>query len=163
MTCDVGRDAAMAEMQKWMDMPPVWLAGAIAVVWLLDRVLPFGSFGVLAVFGPVLIGAGLVLMGEAVGQMVRRRTTVIPKSQPAALVTGGVFRICRNPIYLGDAMVLAGLILHWGVPLALPVLPLFIWVITRRFILEEEALLRAGFGAEFATWAAKTGRWLPNG
>lgn len=150
-------------MLKWVDMPPVWLAGAIAVVWGLDRMLPLAAFGVLAVFGPVLIVAGLGLIAVAVVQMVARRTTVIPKSQPVALVTGGVFRICRNPIYLGDAMVLAGLILHWDAPLALPVLPVFIWVITQRFILEEEQRLRAGFGAAFEMWAARTGRWLPRG
>jgi protein-S-isoprenylcysteine O-methyltransferase Ste14 len=148
-------------MLKWVDMPPVWLAGAIALVWALDRVLPFGVFGVLGVFGQALIWAGLGLMGLAAGQMVLARTTVIPKSRPAALVTGGVFRICRNPIYLADAMVLAGLILHWDVPLALPVLPLFVWLITERFIKGEEAMLRAGFGTAFDDWAARVGRWLP--
>lgn len=150
-------------MLKWVDMPPVWLAGAVALVWALDRLLPFGAFGVLAVFGQALVVAGLALMLAAVVQMVMRRTTIIPKSQPAALVTGGVFRLCRNPIYLADALVLAGLILHWDVPLALPLLPLFVWVITQRFILGEEAMLRAGFGAAFDDWAARTGRWLPKG
>ena len=150
-------------MLKWVDMPPVWLVGAIVVVRGLDRLLPWGAFGVLAVFGPVLIVAGLGLMALAVGQMVLARTTVIPKSQPAALVTGGVFRFCRNPIYLGDALVLGGLILHWDVPLGLPVLALFVWVITQRFILGEEAVLRTRFGAAFDAWAARTGRWLPRG
>lgn len=150
-------------MLKWVDMPPVWLAGAIALVWALDRVLPLGAFGVLGVFGPVLVALGLGLMVLAAGQMMLRRTTVIPKSQPAALVSGGVFRICRNPIYLGDALVLAGLILWWDVPLGLPVLAGFVRVITRRFILAEEAVLRAAFGAAFDVWATRTGRWLPGG
>lgn len=153
-------------MLRWIDMPPVWLAGAIGLVWGLDRVLPFGGFGGLTEFGTGLVGAGLVaaglvLMGLAAGQMLLRRTTVIPKSQPTALVTGGVFRLCRNPIYLADAMVLAGLILLWDVPLAVPLLPLFVWVITTRFILGEEAMLRATFGPAFDAWAARTGRWLP--
>lgn len=150
-------------MLKWVDMPPVWLAGALALVWGLDRVLPLGGFGVLAVFGPVLVAAGLALVLAAAGQMLLRRTTVIPKSQPAALVTGGVFRLCRNPIYLGDAMVLAGAILSWDVPLGVPVLIGFVWVIQTRFIMGEEAVLRAVFGAAFDAWAARTGRWLPRG
>ena len=150
-------------MRNWVDMPPVWLAGALAVVWLLDRGLPLGTFGVLAVFGPGLVLTGLFLMAVAVGQMVMRRTTVIPRSQPSALVTGGVFRLCRNPIYLGDALVLAGAILIWDVPVALPVLAGFVWVITTRFIRNEEAALRAAFGADFEVWAARTGRWLPRG
>lgn len=148
-------------MLKWVDMPPVWLVGAIALVWVLDRLVPFPGFGVLAMFGGVLIVAGVTLIGFAVVQMIGRGTTVIPKSAPAALVTNGVFRLCRNPIYLGDATVLTGLILHWDVPLALPLVALFVWVITTRFIHDEEARLRAGFGAAFEAWAAHTGRWLP--
>jgi len=150
-------------MRKWVDMPPVWLAGAIAVVWLLDRLVPFGLFGVLGAFGPVLIAAGVVLMLGSVVQMVVRHTTFIPKSAPSTLVTTGFFRLCRNPIYLGDALVLFGLILWWDVPLGLLVLAGFIRVITTRFILAEEAVLRAAFGTEFTAWAEKTGRWLPRG
>jgi protein-S-isoprenylcysteine O-methyltransferase Ste14 len=44
--------------------------------------------------------------------------------------------------------------------LALPLLPAFVWIITRRFILPEEARLRAAFGAEFDRWAARTPRWI---
>ena len=148
-------------MLKWLDMPPVWLVGAIALVWGLDRAVAFGLFGVLSVFGPVLVGAGLALLVAAVVQMLAQRTTVIPREAPAVLVTGGLFRVCRNPIYLGDALILGGLILWWDVPLGLAVLAGFIWLITERFILGEEAALRAAFGVEFETWAARTGRWLP--
>lgn len=144
-------------------MPPVWLVGALAVVWLIDRAVPFGLFGILGVFGPVLVVAGAVLVIGSVLQMTVQRTTFIPKSAPAALVTTGFFRLCRNPIYLGDALVLGGLILWWDVPLALPVLVAFIWVITTRFIKGEEAVLRAAFGPAFEDWAARTGRWLPRG
>ena len=150
-------------MLKWVDMPPVWLVGAIGLVWALDRVLAIGAFGVLAVFGPVLVAAGLALLVAAMAQMLAARTTVIPREAPAVLVTGGLFRICRNPIYLADAMILGGLILWWDVPLGVGVLAGFIWLITTRFILGEEAVLRAAFGQAFDDWAARTGRWLPRG
>lgn len=150
-------------MLKWVDVPPVWLAGAIGVVWGLDHVVPVPAFGVLAVFGPVLIAVGLILMAVAVAQMLAQRTTVIPKSRPAALVTAGVFGLCRNPIYLGDALILTGVILWWDVPLGFVVLWGFVRVITLRFIRDEEGLLKAGFGAEYDAWAARTGRWLPRG
>jgi protein-S-isoprenylcysteine O-methyltransferase Ste14 len=39
-------------------------------------------------------------------------------------------------------------------------LAVFVWVIERRFILDEEARLRAAFGPEFDAWAARTARWL---
>ena len=88
------------------------------------------------------------------------RTTVIPRRNPAALVTGGVFRLTRNPIYLGDAALLTGAILWWDAPAALPLVPAFVWLITRRFIRDEEARLRAAFGADFDRWAARVRRWL---
>lgn len=144
-----------------LDVPPVWLAGAMALVWALDAFLPLPLFGVLSVFGPVLVAAGMVLLIGSVLQMSARKTTFIPRSVPTALVTTGFFRRCRNPIYLGDALILAGLILWWDVPLGLPVLAGFVWVITKRIILAEEAVLRAAFGPAFEVWAAQTGRWLP--
>jgi protein-S-isoprenylcysteine O-methyltransferase Ste14 len=92
--------------------------------------------------------------------LVRARTTIVPRETPAALVTGGIFRFSRNPIYLGDALVLAGVVLWWDVPLAAPLVLLFILVIQTRFILAEEAVLRATFGPAFDAWAARTRRWI---
>jgi protein-S-isoprenylcysteine O-methyltransferase Ste14 len=150
-------------MMTWVDMPPGWLAGAIALVWLLDRLLPLPLFGALSAVGPLLVAAGLVLVVGSVLQMRARRTTFIPRATPAALVTTGFFRLCRNPIYLGDALILGGLILWWDVPLGLAVLAGFVWLISVRFIKGEEAVLRATFGTAFDAWSAKTGRWLPWG
>lgn len=110
--------------------------------------------------GGALVVAGLALMLAAAAQMIAHRTTVIPRRQPSSLVTGGVFAFTRNPIYLGDALVLAGAILWWDALLALPLLPAFVVLITRRFILGEEARLRAGFGEAFTAWAARTPRWI---
>ncbi len=147
-------------MRKWLDMPPVWLLGALALVGALGWVLPRGGFGMLAAAGPGLIVIGLALVLAAAGQMIIQRTTVIPREQPAVLVTGGLFHLSRNPIYLGDAMMLAGVILWRDVVLAVPVLVAFVWVIRTRFIDGEEARLRAGFGAAYDEFAARTGRWI---
>lgn len=148
-------------MKAWIDLPPVWLAGFLALTVALDVIVPWKLFGPNAgAVGLALAGLGLTAMVAAVAQMAAHRTTVIPRRDPARLVTGGVFRISRNPIYLGDALVLAGAILWWDVPLAAPLLPVFMLVIQHRFILGEEARLRAGFGAEYAAWSARTRRWL---
>lgn len=144
-----------------MDWPPLWLACAIALVRAMDRVVPFGVFGAAgAAVAAVLAGAGLMLMGLAAVQMWAARTTVIPRRMPQAMVTGGVFRLSRNPIYLGDALILTAAILWWDVPLALPVLFLFIAVIQKRFILPEEAALRSRFGASYDQWTARVRRWI---
>jgi protein-S-isoprenylcysteine O-methyltransferase Ste14 len=57
-------------------------------------------------------------------------------------------------------MVLAGALLHWDVLPALVLVPLFGGLITRRFILGEEAGLLANFGAEYREWSARVRRWI---
>lgn len=143
-----------------IDLPPVWLAGHLVAAWLLSLVSPpvLGAGG--AIVGPALVLAGLLLAGVAAAQMIFRRTTVIPRRMPSALVTTGVFAFSRNPIYLSDALILAGAILWLDAILALPLLGLFVWLIQTRFIRDEEARLTMAFGPEFDLWAARTRRWI---
>lgn len=149
--------AKMGGLMKDVDIPPLWLAIALGTAWLLSGLW---SVILLAGLGKVLIGLGVVLMAAAVAQMALGRTTFIPRRDPAALVTGGVFGISRNPIYLADAIILTGAILYWGAVLALPVIPVFVALITRRYILDEERRLRAGFGAQAEAYFAKVPRWI---
>jgi protein-S-isoprenylcysteine O-methyltransferase Ste14 len=149
---------ALAVIRR-IELPPVWLVAFIALVWAVGRGMPVPvPFG--GAVGGVIVLAGLGLMALAAFAMMRARTTIIPRSAPSALVTSGIFRLTRNPIYLGDAMVLAGLCLRWDAPQALILVPVFAWVIARRFIDGEEARLREAFGAEFDSWAARVGRWF---
>jgi len=143
-----------------IDLPPVWLAGHLAVAWLIGMLMPPVLAGSVRQVGGAIAAAGVLLMAVAVWQMLRARTTVIPRRAPSALVTTGVFSISRNPIYLGDALVLIGAILWWDAILALPVVASFVSVITARFIRAEEARLTEAFGPEFDLWAARVRRWL---
>ncbi len=146
---------------RYLDYPPVWLAGFLFLALAIGYGLPAGGFGAWArVMGPALVGAGFALMALAAFAMLRHRTTIVPHRVPDALVTDGVFSFSRNPIYLGDALVLAGVILRLDAVLALPLIPLFVWVLRRRFIDPEEARLRAAFGDEFDAYTQRTRRWL---
>ena len=149
------------DMPKLTDLPPVWLALGLCIVWGLDQLVPWSLFGPGGrPVGVLLIFLGLTLVLLAALQMIRLRTTVIPKSDPSHLVTTGLFRLSRNPIYLGDALILAGAILWWDVPHGVPVLIGFMALIQYRFILDEEDRLRETFGNAFETWARTTGRWI---
>jgi len=152
-------------MMQRLDYPPIWLLGFLALGWALGQVqgwlwpalaLP----GAVELSGAVLALAGLGLMVLAAAQFVRRKTTIVPHRVPQALITGGVYRFSRNPIYLADAALMLGLFLYWGIWLALPLVALFIRVITRRFILAEEARLRAAFGQQAETYMQRVRRWL---
>jgi protein-S-isoprenylcysteine O-methyltransferase Ste14 len=145
---------------RLIDLPPLWLIAFGGFGWWLDGIVPLSFPWGLSDLGPVLLGAGATLFGLGGVQMLLSRTTVIPRRDPRALVTGGVFRLTRNPIYLGDAALLSGAILWWDAPAALPLVPAFVWIITRRFIRDEEARLRAAFGTAFDDWATRVRRWL---
>src|SRR6056300_1700522 len=86
-----------------------------------------------------------------------------PRSCPTeaqALVSMGIFSRTRNPIYLGDLLILAGFILSWDAVLSLPLLPILFWVLEKRFVIPEEDRLRRKYRAEFARFCEKTRRWL---
>ncbi|MBO9450208.1 isoprenylcysteine carboxylmethyltransferase family protein [Tropicibacter sp. R16_0] len=149
-------------MQK-IDLPPLWLVGFAALAWAQGR---FFSMG-LSLDGPItdllsgiLIGAGLLLMVLAVTEMRRHQTTLWPHETAQSLVQTGIFKRTRNPIYLGDVLILAGLILRFDAVLALPLVPIFAWVLERRFVIPEENRLRRTFRADFARYQGKTRRWV---
>lgn len=96
----------------------------------------------------------------AVYEMRRQRTTVVPHREAQALVSTGIFSRTRNPIYLGDLLILAGFILSWDAVLSLPLLPILLWVLEKRFVIPEEDRLRRKYRAEFARFCEKTRRWL---
>jgi len=147
---------------KWLDIPPVWLAGMAFLTWHSRGPLGALSFGygITQWIGAALVAVGLILMVLAVLRMQAHRTTPIPHMSPNALVTDGIFALTRNPIYLGDLFILSGLILRWNAPLAVPLVFLFQFILLLRFILPEEARMKEHFGAEFDQYAEKTRRWL---
>nr|WP_229583417.1 methyltransferase [Paracoccus sp. S-4012] len=149
-----------AVIRLTLDYPPVWLAGFAALGWVAGRVWPVMVPGQ-KTLGWVLVAGGLALMAAAAVQMLARRTTLDPHGAPSGLVTGGVFRLTRNPIYLADALLLAGLCLAFAAPhAALLLVPAFVAVITARFIRAEEARLAAAFPDAFPAFRARTRRWL---
>lgn len=148
-------------MKTWIDLPPVWLALFLAFTWAVGQVVPVRLFGGLGAFlGAALVAAGLFLMAWAAAVMMLARTTVIPHRDPNALVTGGPFRLSRNPIYLADATILTGAALWWDAVPALLLVPVFMSLISQRFIRAEEDRLARAFGPAWEVWALKTRRWL---
>lgn len=146
-------------LRQW-ESPPTWLLLFVALAWLQAQVVPIWDAGTLGTWlGSALILAGIGLMAASLRQFRRAGTTVMPRETARAIITSGVYRVSRNPIYLADALILTGLALHWDLGSLIWVV-VFIMVIERRFIAGEEAGLRAGFGAQFDEWAEKVRRWL---
>ena len=150
-------------MLKIIDIPPVWLLLGLVVAWVQKTYYPMGlGFGPVwaDLLGGLLVGAGLVLVAMAAFEFNRMKTTLIPHRDATKMVQSGIYSRTRNPIYLGDAMVLAGFILYWDAVLALPLVPIFVWWLERHFIVPEENRLRRKFRADFARYCEKTRRWV---
>ena len=154
-----GEGEARLRPMKWLDLPPIWLLFFVCLA-ALSRSLWTASLWPLDLLGLPLLLAGLAITLWSAAHMVRRKTTVIPHMEPERLVTDGPFNWSRNPIYLSDLMMLAGLSLILDAPLGLLLVPVFYVILTRRFIEPEEARLSAAFGASFDAYKMSTGRWL---
>ncbi len=153
----------MINMLNWIDIPPSWLTFFLAVAWVQAEALPLGlnvSLIWVDLAAGLLVGCGVILIALAAFEMRRHKTTILPHSEADRLVQSGVFSRSRNPIYLGDFLILAGMILYWDAVLALLLIPIFVWVIERRFVLPEEERLRRKFRLEFAHYEKKVRRWM---
>jgi protein-S-isoprenylcysteine O-methyltransferase Ste14 len=144
--------------------PPVVVAIIGVVMWAVDRKLELGKFesALQTPVAGVLLIVGLLLMFVAVASFFAAKTTVNPlrPSRASSLVTTGIFRISRNPMYLGDLLVLAALAVWLGnaVNVVLPVL--FVWYIDRFQIIPEERALAKLFGENYAAYCSGVRRWL---
>ncbi|MGB0959257.1 MAG: methyltransferase family protein [Halocynthiibacter sp.] len=155
-------------MKRYIDLPPVWLLGALIVAYVLRDFGPYlplgpdfadgGHWGDLV--GGIFVGGGVLLMLLAAMEMIQRKTTLDPHGESTTLVQSGIYKRSRNPIYVGDVLILLGLILFWNVALALPLVPLLVWILEKRFIIPEERKLRMKFKAVYAAYERKTRRWV---
>jgi protein-S-isoprenylcysteine O-methyltransferase Ste14 len=146
-----------------VDVPPVWLAVFVAFAWIQSDYFSFGlGFGgAWAEFaGGLLVGGGLVLLVIAAVEFRRHKSTIIPHETASTLIQSGIFSKTRNPIYLGDVLILAGLILRWDAVPSLALVPIFVWVLEKRFIIPEEDRMRRTFRTDFARYEAKVRRWV---
>jgi len=143
-------------------LPPVWLVIALLLTYVLDRWLPIAEIfpWPWRLVGAPLILLGIVLAASSAGAFRRAGTPVIPFEGSTTLVIRGWYRVTRNPMYLGMALVLAGVgVLQASVGALLP-LPLFIAVLQFRFILGEERFLEEIFGEEFRAYRSRVRRWI---
>ncbi|NND20595.1 MAG: isoprenylcysteine carboxylmethyltransferase family protein [Silicimonas sp.] len=142
---------------KWIDVPPAWLLVCLAQAWIWRWPTAWdGEFWP----GLVCLGVAGLLMLDAFVRFVRAKTTIIPRQRPDALITDGIFRWTRNPIYLADVLILAGFSLIWGSVLGLLLVPVLGALLQKRFILAEEAKLADAFGDVYHEYARQTRRWL---
>jgi len=107
-----------------------------------------------------LVGQGL--RAAVIGYVYIRRGGKDGKAYADDLVTGGLFAHARNPLYVGNLLILFGLLIMFNSPagyvVAVPVLLFFYAAI----VASEEAYLRGKFGAAFDEYCRRAPRWIPD-
>jgi protein-S-isoprenylcysteine O-methyltransferase Ste14 len=131
-----------------------WLASAYSVFTIA---LPWRS-AVALIF--CTLGFAIVLVGVLAFR--RAKTTVNPLTPEATttMVSSGIYRFTRNPMYLGFFFVLAGWAIYLSNLLAFALLPLFVWYMNRFQIVPEERALCAKFSHVFTAYKCSVRRWL---
>lgn len=116
---------------------------------------------------PLIIGLGITITG----QLIRGATISLAyivrggrdkKVYADQLVTNGIFAHCRNPLYVGNILMLAGVgVLANSLLYLLIFIPLFLFIY-QAIVLAEENFLRGKFGDQFDAYAKRVHRWLIN-
>jgi len=148
-----------------LKVPPPVLALCLALLmWFTSLLVP----SVVVPFGVRLgVALALVVIGQSISisgivSFRRAKTTINPVKPSAAssLVTSGVYRVTRNPMYLGLLVTLVAWAVFLSNLVALLAAPLFVLYINRFQINPEERVLSSLFGAEYAVYKEKVRKWL---
>ncbi|HEU4584358.1 MAG TPA: isoprenylcysteine carboxylmethyltransferase family protein [Gemmatimonadaceae bacterium] len=111
-----------------------------------------------------LIGFCVALLGQSLRAAVVGYAYIIrggrdKKVYAEELVTRGFFNHSRNPLYVGNLLILFGLLIIWNAPIAYVIgVPFFVLGYVA-IVAAEEAFLRRKFGAEYDAYAARVPRW----
>jgi len=140
-----------ATLFRWRSLTPIPI---IAVGLVLGRPTP----------ASVLLGVLVTALGEFIrawsGAHIGSRSRT-RGDDVGPLVRTGPYGRCRNPIYLGNLLVGAGIVWAVNVPLLLTAFVLLFFLQYGFVVVWEEAQLRVAHGPAFATYCARVPRWLP--
>jgi len=148
-----------------LKVPPPAVALVIAVLmWLLSLIAPALAFAIPArvLVAIILAATGLATAIAGVATFARAKTTVNPTTpeRSSSLVSWGIYRVTRNPMYLGLLLELTAWAIFLSNPLPFLLLPGYMLYINRFQIAPEERALTSLFGREFADYQSRVRRWI---
>lgn len=148
-----------------LKIPPVVLGAFIAaLMWIASSAASPFAFVIPArsLCTAVLVLTGVIISGLGVVSFRRAGTTVNPFKPGSSfvLVDSGIYRLTRNPMYLGFFLGLLGWAVFLSNIVAFLLLPAFIIYMNRFQIEPEEKALAVTFGQPFVAYKARVRRWL---
>ncbi|WP_306253296.1 isoprenylcysteine carboxylmethyltransferase family protein [Parvularcula sp. IMCC14364] len=137
---------------------------SVAIAWAIQSYLP--QFSVPIPFGNWIAASfcvtGVAITSVAVGIFASNKTTINPvqPEQASNLVTGGLYRISRNPMYLGLVLIITGFVIWFENIAGIASIVLFILTMTLFQIKPEEKVMQAKFGEAYETYRRRVRRWI---
>jgi len=156
--------AAARERQKvGMLVPPPLLLIAIGALSIAAQLMVFGSFNIST--SGVALGV-LVILASALIEISCWRsfkaadTPFRPVSPATAIVNSGLYRVSRNPMYVGMAGLLAGVGIMLGSYVFIAAVVIFIVIVHFGVVMSEERYLEALHGEAYRRYKQSVRRWL---
>jgi protein-S-isoprenylcysteine O-methyltransferase Ste14 len=134
----------------------ILLTGALHLLLPMRELIPFPW----RLTGVPLLLLGIVLNILADQSLKRHVATVRPFAVSSALVTEGIYRVSRHPMYLGMILIMVAIAVLLGSLAAWLILPLFAILLDARFIRTEESVLEETFGETYRKYRKQTRRWI---
>jgi len=143
-------------------LPPTYLLAAVLLMLGLHFLFPITQLivGLWRLTGILPLILGIIASYMAEGQFRRVGTTVKPFETSSLLVTDGLYRFSRNPMYVGMVLILAGISLLLGSMAPIGILVLFPVLISYQFIQREEQMLATQFGQDWLEYKTQVRRWI---
>lgn len=143
-------------------LPPAYFFGAIVLMVVLHYSFPLIKLipSPYNYLGALLIIIGLLMNIRASNLFNKVNTTVKPFETSTYLVTEGLFGLSRHPMYLGMVIALSGLFILLGSIAPFVIIPIFIWLMEKKFISMEEKALEETFGEAYRQYKRKVRRWI---
>ena len=142
--------------------PPLYYAAGLAGGLAINSAaaFPLGGRPATEIAGAAVAAAGLALSFTGAAAVIRHRSTIVPHHPVTTLLTGGPYRLSRNPMYTGLAIAYLGLALLFGSWWPIVLWPLVIATVHLLVIRPEERYLTGRFGEAYTDYRARVRRWL---
>lgn len=114
------------------------------------------------ILGILVLLAGQTLRALTIGWDYIERGGHQGRVSASRLVVGGMYALCRNPMYVGNILLVAGFLILYARPAPALVGMGFCLFIYRAIVAAEEAFLASRFGDDFAEYCKHVPRWLPS-
>ena len=142
--------------------PPLLALSCVFVGASLQWVYPirFAPDSLRWVLSGLLIGVGLGTILYCAWKFKKAGTSIEPWKKTSKIITSGIYRFTRNPIYLSFSVIGTGISFAANSAWILLMMFPLVLLLTRFVIAKEERYLEASFGEEYLSYKRKVRRWL---